>query len=201
LINVSGTLYGTTSRGGTGLGTIYETTTSGVESVFHSFLGQPTDGFNPVAGLDKSAHYGTTEYGGTTNQGTVFKILTTGKVKVLHSFAGLPVDGAGPEGNLVNLNGTFYGTTFAGGTYNLGTVFSITPTGAYNVLYSFDNVHGANPQSGLIVVDGTLYGTTKAGGAGAGTVFGITTAGLEHVFHSFTFSTTDGSAQSRVWST
>jgi uncharacterized repeat protein (TIGR03803 family) len=197
LVNVNGTLYGTTQRGGTNLGTVYNITTSGVESVLHGFLGQPTDGFNPVAGLDKSAHYGTTEYGGLYNFGTVFKLLTTGKVKVLHSFAGvgIPADGEGPEGNLVNLNGTLYGTTFAGGASNLGTVFSITPSGTYNVLYSFSGLDGAYPQSGLIVVNGNLYGTTKAGGTGsAGTVFGITTSGFEHVYHSFAGAPKDGRA-------
>jgi uncharacterized repeat protein (TIGR03803 family) len=42
LIDVKGTLYGTTYNGGTsGLGTVYNVSTSGTEKVLHSFSGRP----------------------------------------------------------------------------------------------------------------------------------------------------------------
>ena len=43
---------------------------------------------------------------------------------VLHSFMG-GQDGEDPQSDLIYVNGTLYGTTFLGGAYNYGTVFSI----------------------------------------------------------------------------
>src|SRR5579883_2534640 len=89
--------------------------------------------------------YGTTNNGGAfrgrkTCQGgcgTVFSITTSGVVKVLHSF-GNAQDGEYPaQAGLVDVGGTLYGTTSAGGAFGGGTVFSITTGGVENVLHSF----------------------------------------------------------------
>ena len=76
-------------------------------------------------------------------------------------------------------NGSFYGTTYNGGSNALGTVFKMTPQGLLTSLLSFNNANGANPQAGLVQgLDGDLYGTTKSGGtSNYGTVFQITPAG------------------------
>jgi len=202
LINVGGTLYGTTTYGGSGsctygCGTVFKITTKGVETVLYSFKGG-NDGAYPRAALIDVAGtlYGTTEYGGANNAGTVFKITTAGAEKVLHSF-GNGNDGAYPYAGLIDVGGTLYGTTYNGGTgsctYGCGTVFKITMKGVETVLYSFKGgSDGANPWAGLIDVAGTLYGTTENGGGGGtsctyacGTVFKITTAGVETVLHAF----------------
>ncbi len=93
------------------------------------------------------------------------------------------------------MNGTLYGTTWDGGAYNDGSVFSIDlSTGAETILHSFDNTDGQWPVAGLINVKGTLYGTTFYGGAyttcgdsfGCGTVFSLDpTTGVETVLYSF----------------
>ena len=80
----SGSLYGTTSEGGTpgypGVGIVFELTQSGGawnETILHSFEGD-SDGSYPQGGviLDKNgALYGTTALGGTDNLGTVWKII------------------------------------------------------------------------------------------------------------------------------
>ncbi|MGB6740542.1 MAG: choice-of-anchor tandem repeat GloVer-containing protein [Candidatus Cybelea sp.] len=45
---------------------------------------------------------------------------------------------------------------------------------------------GTHPYAGLIVVKGALYGTTEGGGTfGYGTVFRMSTGGLEKVLYSF----------------
>ena len=44
--------------------------------------------------------------------------------KVLYDFGDVP-DGIQPDGNLVDVGGTLYGTTYDGGTYRCGTVFSL----------------------------------------------------------------------------
>jgi len=76
-------------------------------------------------------------------------------------------------------DGNFYGTTYAGGTGNQGTVFAITPSGSLSTLYRFCSqtncTDGANPYAGLIQAsNGKLYGTTKQGGTNnGGTVFSL----------------------------
>jgi uncharacterized repeat protein (TIGR03803 family) len=64
-------------------------------------------------------------------------------------------DGRHPEANLIDVKGTLYGTTSAGGTYDAGTVFSITPSGKEIVLHSFGATRdGANPMARLLNVNG-----------------------------------------------
>jgi uncharacterized repeat protein (TIGR03803 family) len=59
------------------------------------------------------------------------------------------------------------------------------------LLYTFHGPDGANPNYGLISdAKGNFYSTTSYGGAyGNGTVFELTTRGVEKVLHSFTGST------------
>jgi uncharacterized repeat protein (TIGR03803 family) len=181
LLAVKGVLYGTTEYGGgvDAVGTVFKVRTSGREKVLHNF-GPDPDGANPVASLIdvKGTLYGTTSRGGSSEfYGTVFRISTSGREKVLHSFA-VYSDGAIPLANLIDVNGTLYGTTEAGGShssYGPGAVFSISTTGTEKVLFYFLGSNGAVPEAGLIDVNGTLYGTTAYGGAdGGGTAFGIT---------------------------
>jgi uncharacterized repeat protein (TIGR03803 family) len=110
---------------------------------------------------------------------------------VLYSFRGKPYDGEIPDAGLTYFEGTLYGTTYAGGGYNDGTVFSITPSGTETVLYSFKGgKDGDTPEARQIVRDGTLYGTTssvdeKCPQPSCGTVFSITPSGQETVLHRF----------------
>jgi uncharacterized repeat protein (TIGR03803 family) len=199
-VDVHGTLYGTTSAGGgsgcaygAGCGTVFKISSSGKESVLHSFTGTP-DGAEPFAGLTNvnGTLYGTTSQGGqncdpnVAGCGTVFKISSSGTETVLHRFTGTP-DGEWPAAGLTKLNGTLYGTTFFGGTGTSGTVFKITTSGTETVLYRFTGTpDGAQPAAGLTNVNGTLYGTTSYGGTyGAGTVFELSPSGTERVLYSF----------------
>ncbi len=213
LINVNGTLYGTTLFGGgtgcyagTGCGTVYSISTRGKVKILYSFTGG-ADGGNPMAGLIdvNGTLYGTTEYGGgagcSTNSGcgTVYSISTTGVEKVLHRFGydhhGFNYnDGANPVASLIDVKGKLYGTTsFGGGLKCLdvgcGTVYSISMAGAEKVLYSFaGDSDGAQPRAALIDVRGTLYGTTAHGGSSSGnngTVYSVSTSGTERVLYRF----------------
>jgi uncharacterized repeat protein (TIGR03803 family) len=182
LIDVDGTLYSTTYEGGAyhGHGTVFSINTTGREHTLHSF-GDGHDGAYPAASLIdvKGALYGTTTSGGARSigrGGTVFSINTTGTEHVLHSF-GNGHDGAEPVASLIDVKGTLYGTTFYGGAYGGsfegGTVFSISTTGTEHVLHSFGGKSdGSSPEAGLLDVNGTLYGTTTKGGTyGDGTIF------------------------------
>ncbi|MGA8475583.1 MAG: choice-of-anchor tandem repeat GloVer-containing protein [Candidatus Cybelea sp.] len=185
LINVNGTLYGTTYEGGarTDNGTVFKVSTSGAGYTELYSFNYGTDGAYPVAGLVNvnGTLYGTTiqggaNCGGTGGCGTVFKITASGKETVLHSFGLGSGDGAYPAADLINVNGTLYGTTDQGGANARGTVFSITTSGTETVLYSFKggSGDGAYPVARLLNVKGTLYGTSGAGGAnGYGTVFSL----------------------------
>jgi uncharacterized repeat protein (TIGR03803 family) len=203
LIGARGTFYGTTFAGGANYcgssrcGTVFSITTGGAEKVLHSFA-DDGDGYFPFAGLTSvdGLLYGTTGNGGVYNTGTggtVFSITTGGTEKVLHNF-GSGSDGSPPTAGLVNVKGTLYGTTSAGGASNAGTVFSVTTSGTERVLHTFTGEpDGDDPESGLIEVSGKLYGTTNGGGAhNHGTVFSITTRGTERVLHSFRANGTDG---------
>ncbi len=74
LINVAGTLYGTTWQGGAdGYGTVFKVTTSGTETPLYSFQGPvANDGAYPLAGLIDVGNvlYGTTYGGGAYQYGT-----------------------------------------------------------------------------------------------------------------------------------
>lgn len=80
--------------------------------------------------------YGTTTFGGDS-YGSVFSVTPSGMYKLLYRFQGAGGDGAFPSASLINVQGTLYGTTYIGGIYDWGTIFSITPNGTEKMLYSF----------------------------------------------------------------
>jgi uncharacterized repeat protein (TIGR03803 family) len=88
------------------------------------------------------------------------------------------------------VDGTFYGTT-AGGDFDNGAVFKLTPSGTLTILYSFcaqPCPNGENPYGGLVLAtDGDFYGTTYTGGSNTyyGTVFKVTPEGTLTTLHSF----------------
>jgi uncharacterized repeat protein (TIGR03803 family) len=150
--------------------------------VVHSFagggadgaIGSPADSASLIQATDGN-FYGTTYAGGAFNAGTVFKMTPSGAVTVLHSFTGV-ADGVHPLAGLIQAttDGNFYGTTSLGGASNLGTVFTITPAGAFTTLYNFTGgTDGANPAAPLLQTKaGNFYGTTQSGGsANLGTIF------------------------------
>ena len=72
------------------------------------------------------------------------------------------------------------------------TVYAVMLNGTEKVLYSFrGGSDGLNPNAALTNVNGTLYSTTDAspdcysGGGGCGTVFSVSTSGVEKVLHTF----------------
>ncbi|HTZ69443.1 MAG TPA: choice-of-anchor tandem repeat GloVer-containing protein [Acetobacteraceae bacterium] len=148
-------------------------------------------GRTPEGGLidDDGMLYGTASLGGAYKSGTVFALdPTTHAVTVVYSF-GSDGDGLSPYGSLLDFEGTLYGTTYRGGAFDAGTVFSLNPTtGAEAVVYSFkSSKDGILPLAGLVEFHGKLYGTTSFGGASNdGTIFRIDPiTGVERVLYSF----------------
>jgi uncharacterized repeat protein (TIGR03803 family) len=201
VIDGHGTLFGTTSAGGShNFGTLFALAppaaghTTWIETVLHRFRGGG-DGSQPQAGVIMDPDgilYGTTINGGNTVKnlgfGTVFA-FTSGEPRpltLLYRF----LDGfaaASPDVAVIrDADGVLYGTTQGGGGSGMGTVFSLTPPKPHKrlwteqVLYRFAGApkkDGANPAAGLLMDGANLYGTTLIGGSsackgsGCGTVF------------------------------
>ncbi|HEY1883133.1 MAG TPA: choice-of-anchor tandem repeat GloVer-containing protein [Candidatus Cybelea sp.] len=204
LTSLNGALFGTTYAGWSPqyYGTVFKVTTSGDETVLYRFTGGK-DGIRPFGGVTylKGEFYGTTQQGGAHNCGIVFTITPSGTEHTLYSFKCANADGSYPRASLVNFNGTLYGTTYQGGANNLGTVFSITPSGTEKVLHSFrGGQDGEKPFARMVVLNGALYGTASAGGgpAGGGAVFKITPAGAETIIHRFAGAGDGAEPQARL---
>ena len=98
----------------------------------------------------------------------------------LHNFTG-GTNGANPYAGLVISGNTLFGTTDAGGSNNVGTVFAVNTDGSgFTILHSFAGSpgDGSFPVAGLVLSGNSLFGTASQGGSnGVGTVFAINTDG------------------------
>jgi len=145
-----GNFYGTTSGSEppTG-GTVFKITPSGLLTTLHRFcsLANCADGEYPFAGVVQGTDgnfYGTSEIGGANANnvdcffgcGTFFRITPGGSLTTLYNFCSNNncTDGAESVAGVVQASsGTFYGTTFAGGSClvlaeGCGTVFTWSTT-------------------------------------------------------------------------
>ena len=222
VMDAKGDLFGTTQIGGANnLGAIFEIVNNGTASS-PSYASTPTllgsftggaDGSNPLGGLviDGAGNLiGTTSTGGTGAfpDGAVFELVNNGT-------ASAPSYASSPTG-LVEFNGTgaatdsehgaaaalvkdaagdLFGTSPAGGSAGLGTVFEIVNTGTASapiystptvVLYSFTaGSDGSSPEGGLSIdAAGDLFGTTTQQGAnGVGTAFELALSGSTYTFN------------------
>jgi len=188
VLGSDGTLYGTTSLGGTNKsaiaavgGTVFKLKSDGTGfALLHSFPDTPKDGTKPGAALllnNNGVLYGTTTAGGTNNTGTVFRLNPDGAgYLVLYSFDNNPKGAPqaalvqGPDAGLYGTSGQFQAP---------GTAFRIQPDGTgFSLLHVFGSFldDGMDPQGPLLIgTDGAFYGTTAYGGSNAqGTVFRMT---------------------------
>jgi uncharacterized repeat protein (TIGR03803 family) len=128
----------------------------------------------------------------------VFKINVSGRETVLHAFTGK--DGETPGDLIFDAAGNLYGTTSNGGRAGEGTIFEITSSRRYKLLYSFCAdltvcPDGTHPEALLMDSSGNLYGTAIGGGKtgggcssffqGCGVVYKLDTAGRLSVLHAF----------------
>ncbi len=182
-----GNIYGTTTEGGVGCGTVYELAPSGgswTPTIVYPFQG-PGDGCGPASGviMDNAGNlYGTTPSGGM-GSGVVFELSPSGNnwsQSVLYSFLN-GSDGANPWGGpILDQSGNLLGANVNGGSGGGGTVYELTPSDGrwgFSVLYSLQGPgsggqSAANDPSLTMDAAGNLYGTTTWGGAyGYGSVF------------------------------
>jgi uncharacterized repeat protein (TIGR03803 family) len=190
-----GNFYGVTyTSGAGGEGTIYKMTPGGSFSTFFTFAANGENGDNPLGGLVQASNgnlYGTTTHGGSGcvvngipyGCGTIFEVTLDGVFTTLHTFS--QTEGGIPLASLVQgSDGNLYGTAQSFGSSTscsngCGTIFEITPSGAFTLLYSFcsDSTcpDGNLPVGGLMQdTNGLFYGTTPSGGANNdGTVYSL----------------------------
>jgi uncharacterized repeat protein (TIGR03803 family) len=178
LVANGGALYGVTSAGASGFGTVFRYSSHGLQTL-HTFTGG-NDGGTPGAGLALRIVIPSNAVGAraATLQGNTIAASRA---------PGSYVDPA------------LYGTTSnygAGGTGN-GTIFKITPTGKFTTLFTFTDcvagtgcspvAPGSVPLAALTSdFNGNLFGTTSTGGsAGLGEVFEYSATGAFSVVHDF----------------
>src|SRR5579884_183333 len=149
LLLCDSTLYGTAIQGGYyGRGTLFSVKTDGTGfTVLHHFSALDINGHNPdgaeslsngmygggcLSGLLGGTLFGTATFGGAYGSGTIFSLNRDGSnFQTLYNFSARDTnydnsDGAEPTG-MTLYDGTFYGTTYSGGSNGYGTMFSYFP--------------------------------------------------------------------------
>src|SRR5258708_6020007 len=189
-----GNFYGFSEGGGAAnLGAVFELSpgaTGWTQTILYSFTGGQ-DGAGPAFGavplMDAKGNlYGEDSGGGAYLKGEIYELSpsSSGWTKtVLYSFTGL-TDGDVPVPSLIfDAAGNLYGATIAGGIYDEGVIFKLSPSsGGWNetVLYAFEGRATGFFPIGALALDsaGRLYGMTYFGGpssicsaSGCGTIF------------------------------
>jgi len=168
-----GKLYGMTSTGGIFRGSYgvifsYDPSTAIYSNLFNL---NGSLGANPNGSFIQASDgklYGVTSSGGSYSSGVIFSCdLRNGDIYTkLFDFD--TTNGSTPYGSLMQAgDGKLYGMTSAGGSNNLGVIFSFDPLNRiYTKLFDFDNTNGSTPYGSLMQAgDGKLYGMTSAGGS------------------------------------
>lgn len=139
----------------------------------------PNKGAEPVGRLvpdDAGNFWGQTRRGGVNDLGTVFRInQSSGVLTSLADFTGTTgsTKGKYPKDDLVrDADGNFWGATeFGGGGPGdgRGTVFAITPGGAFSTVLEFAGMGGDSPGQSpngslAVLANGDIVGTTLEGG-------------------------------------
>jgi uncharacterized repeat protein (TIGR03803 family) len=197
-----GNFYGATSGGPGFKANNFQVTPAGELSSIYRWCSQPlcADGNESsplILGSDGNL-YGTTYGGGSRagaqhGSGTVYNMTTAGELTTLYTFCPAKpcTDGQYPLGIVLASDGNFYGTTSSGGTFDEGTLFRISTTGEFKVLYTFCSLTNCADGSYLMyppiqAADGNFYGTTFDGGTNnGGVIYKLTPSGTYTVLYDF----------------
>jgi uncharacterized repeat protein (TIGR03803 family) len=194
----NGALYGTTTTGGIGFGSVFRLAPPSAPGLpwsrtdLHVFRGDAEDGGLPLSGLTQGADlalYGTAQAAaGDNGGGTIYRLAPEAgsqgqwRKTVVFRFPAGGAYGSQPVGDLIiDGGGALYGAASSGGAKGAGIVFRLNPPAlggvwTFSLLYSFTGHFGdGGPQGGVAFGrHGTLVGTTaSAARLQQGTVFQI----------------------------
>ena len=117
--------------------------------------------------------------------------------EAIHYFATDGSEGSQPDTELIPFGGDLYGICPRGGEYGDGTIFKVTPAGAFTKIYDFQgDVEGRFPLALVDGGDGNLYGL-NSGSAHNGTFYPgffyrLSPDGTETTMYVFDFDQTEG---------
>jgi uncharacterized repeat protein (TIGR03803 family) len=178
ILGADGNLYGTAGGGSYGNGVVFEMIpgSGGIwtEEVLDDFKGYggPKNPFGLV--FDATGNlYGVASGSGTYKNGLIFELLPGSGGNWTESIAYIfseTSDGSGPSGLSFDAAGSLHGVTGNGGSYNFGTVFTLTPAvgGGWTetVVHNFaGGADGEDPNPTVWDAAGNMFGTTLVGGA------------------------------------
>ncbi|HVU47258.1 MAG TPA: choice-of-anchor tandem repeat GloVer-containing protein [Terracidiphilus sp.] len=189
--------------GSTPVGAIARLTPDGQLSIVHTFASDSSEGNQSLGPLVQGPDgylYGMTAYSGNSNKGVgmAFKVLPSGSFISLGQLPG-GVTSLAAETFLLGDDGNFYGTTILGGDtasancapIGCGTIFQMTPGGAFTVLHNFEGgaatdpnqplntqVDGATPWSPIVESDqGDFFGASEGNAHSVPALFELDTLG------------------------
>jgi uncharacterized repeat protein (TIGR03803 family) len=118
--------------------------------------------------------------------GYVYRVTTSGALTTLFSFPAVTFTGGPRYVPLLQAgDGNLYGATPYGGANGTGTIYRLTLSGQYTLLYTFPKGLDYNPTAMLQASDGNLYGATW-GLNGSSQLFKVTTSGQYTQLYSMT---------------
>ncbi len=198
-----GNFYGAAKNRNSGnAGGVFRISQTGSYTDFYDF--DPSLKLQALGGVMQATNgqlYGMLVSNGAASNGAIYSLALGGQFSTVHNFGAttqsgfnvINADGSLPVANLTQTpDGTLYGVALFGGASGDGTIFSVSPTGTFSLLYTFGSssaVTGVAPNGTLVVgSDGNLYGTTRNGGTNdQGIIYRVTPGG--EVTQLFSFPT------------
>ena len=175
----NGTLFGVGNYFSTGTYYLATGSENGIVTPVYEFpYGQV-----PMSSIDASDgnYYGVSwaYQGSQSGSSYVFQVTPVG---AFTKIVDLPngAFGTGYGGSFFQVgDGNFYGTTAALGTNGTGTLYQVTPSGQYTVIYSFGTGANSRPGTTFQASDGNFYGVTDGatGPTSYGEIFQLTKSG------------------------
>lgn len=131
-----------------------------------------------------------------TGVASVYKVTPTGLATTLWNLPNGSANGF-PMPILQGNDGNLYGATPGGGVNLTGTIYKLTLSGQYTLLYTFPNNYSSYPTALIEASDGNLYGATYAnpGFGGYSQLFRVTKSGAYTLMYAMKNMTADGGCQ------
>jgi len=133
--------------------------------------------------------------GGATSY--VYRVTPSGSFTKLYTFPNSAFMQFNSVPLLQGSDGNLYGTTPTGGANGTGTIYRLTLTGQYTLLYTFPKDNYSYPAALIEASDGNLYGGTLGNlfAGGYSQLFRITKSGQYTVVYAMKNLTADGACQ------